>query len=68
MFDYIPFPSMINVVTIVKPTIHTNVSNLFYFGMTLYVSDGLSVHHQEFNTVHTATKQILVAVCTVLNS
>ena len=22
---------------------------------TLYVSDGLSVHHQEFKTVHTAT-------------
>ena len=23
--------------------------------MTLHVSDGLSVHHQEFKTVHTAT-------------
>ena len=25
------------------------------FGVTLLVSDGLSVHHQEFKTVHTAT-------------
>jgi len=33
----------------------TNVSNLFYFGITVHVSDGLSVHHQEFKTVHTAT-------------
>ena len=24
-----------------------------YFGITLHVSDGLSVHHQEFTTVHT---------------
>ena len=42
-------------VSIVKPTRCTNVSNLFYFGITLHVSDGLSVHHQEFTTVHTAT-------------
>jgi hypothetical protein len=26
-----------------------------YFELTLHVSDGLSVHHQEFKTVHTAT-------------
>jgi len=35
-----------------------NISNLFYFGTTLYevhVSDGLSVHHQESKTVHTAS-------------
>ena len=25
------------------------------FGVTLHVSDGLSVHHQEFKSVHTAT-------------
>ena len=78
-------------ISIVKPTIYTNVSNLFYFGMTFYmfrtvfpsiigcsrlyiqqqafvkqmllsacrhilhVSDGLSVHHRVFKTVHTAT-------------
>ena len=42
-------------VSIVKPTRCTNVSNLFYFGKTVHVSDGLSVHHQEFETVHTAT-------------
>jgi len=32
----------------------------FIFGMTLHVSDSLSVHHQEFKTVHTATD---TAVC-----
>ena len=41
----------------------TSVSNLFYFGMTVHVSDGLSVHHQEFKTVHTATKQTLLSAC-----
>ena len=55
----------------------------FIWGNTVHVSDGLSVHHQEFKTVHTATgiyqtdnavcllastQQYLVAVCTVLNS
>jgi len=32
---------------------------------TLHVSDGLSVHHQEFKTVHTATgiRQTDTAVC-----
>ena len=32
-----------------------NIYNLFYFGTTLHVSDGLSVHHQESKTVHTAS-------------
>jgi len=33
-----------------------NISNLFYFGNnTPHVSDGLSVHHQESKTVHTAS-------------
>jgi hypothetical protein len=29
-----------------------NFSSLLY--ITLHVSDGLSIHHQEFKTVHTA--------------
>jgi len=52
---------------------------ILFWNDTLHVSDGLSVHHQEFKTVHTATGicqtdtavsvwQIPVAVCTVLNS
>jgi len=41
--------------SIVKPTRCTNVSNLLNFGITLHVSYGLSVHHQGFTTVHTAT-------------
>jgi len=32
-----------------------NISNLFYFGTTLHVSDGLSVYHQESKTIHTAS-------------
>jgi len=33
-----------------------SILNLFYFGNnTLHVSDGLSVHHQESETVHTAS-------------
>jgi len=37
---------------------------LFWNGI-LHVSDGLSVHHQEFKTVHTATaiRQTDTAVC-----
>ena len=48
---------LFKVISILKPTRCTNVSNLFCFGMALHmlhVSDGLSVHHQEFKTVHTA--------------
>ena len=55
-----------SVITIVKPTRCTNVSNLFYFlNDTLHVSNGLSVHHQVFKTVHTATGicQTDTAVC-----
>jgi hypothetical protein len=48
----------------VKPTRCTNVSNLFW-NDAIHVSDGLSVHHQEFKTVHTATDicQTDTAVC-----
>jgi hypothetical protein len=31
-----------------------NISNLFYFGTTLYMFLTVSVHHQESKTVHTA--------------
>ena len=36
-----------------------------YFGIILHVSDGLSVHHKEFRTVHTVTGicQTDTAVC-----
>ena len=53
-------------VSVVKPTRCTSVSKLFYFrNDTLHVSDGRSVHHQEFKTVHTATGicQTDTAVC-----
>ena len=57
-------------ISVVKPTRCTNVSNLFYSGITLHVSDGLPVHHQEFMTVHTATgvRQTDTAVCLLLAS
>ena len=45
-----------NIISIVRSTRCTKVSNTFYFGNdTLHISDGLSVHHQEFKTVYTAT-------------
>ena len=52
-------------ISIVKTTRCTNFSNLFYWSNILHVSDGLSVHHQEFKTVHTATDicQTNTAVC-----
>jgi hypothetical protein len=65
-----------NVISIVKPTRCTNISNLFW-NDTLHVSDGPSDHHQKFKTVHAATGicqtdtavwQMPVIVCTVLNS
>jgi hypothetical protein len=42
-------------IPIVKPTRRTCFSNYLLLHNTLHVSDGLSVHHQEFKTVHTAT-------------
>ena len=42
-------------ISIVQPPGRTEVSNIFTWSNTLHVSDGLSVHHQEFKTVHTAT-------------
>jgi hypothetical protein len=38
---------------------------ILFWGNTLHVSDGLSVHHQEFKTVQTATgiSQTDTAVC-----
>jgi len=44
-----------NIISIVKPTRCTNVSNLFHFGTTLYMFRTVfPFHHQEFKTVHTA--------------
>ena len=54
-------------VSMVKPTRCTNVSNLFYFGITLHVLDGLSVRHQEFVTVHNSN-QTDTAVCLLAGS
>jgi hypothetical protein len=46
----------ITYISVVNPTRFSNFSNLFYFwDNTLHVLDGLSVHHEEFKTVHTAT-------------
>ena len=35
---------------------HQWIKFILFWNDNLYVSDGLSVHHQEFNTVHTATR------------
>ena len=52
-------------VSIVKANRCINISNLFYWSNSLHVSNGLSTHHQEFKTVHTATGicQTDTAVC-----
>ena len=44
---------------------HQRIIFLLFWNDTLHVSDGLSVHHQEFMTVHTATGicQTDTAVC-----
>ena len=34
---------------------HQCIEFILFWNDTLHVSDGLSVHHQEFKTVHTAT-------------
>jgi len=41
---------------------HQCIKFLLFWNDTLHVSDGLSVHHQEFKTVHTAT-----GICQTVN-
>ena len=44
---------------------HHCIKLILFWNDTLHVSDGLSVHHQEFKTLHTATGicQADTAVC-----
>jgi len=44
---------------------HRCIKFILFWNYTLRVSDGLSVHHQEFKTVHSATGicQTDIAVC-----
>jgi len=42
---------------------HRCIKIILFWNDTLHVSDGLSVHHQQFKTVHTAVKQILLSAC-----
>ena len=66
-----------NIISIVKPTRCTDVSNLFYFGMTLYMfqtvfpsiirSSILYIQQQAFVTA-VSVWLMPIAVCTVLNS
>ena len=46
------------------------INFILFWNDTLHVSDGLSVHHQEFKTVHTAIGicQTDTAVCLLANS
>jgi hypothetical protein len=46
---------IIDYAPIVTPPRCTSFSNYLFLHNTLHVSDGLSIHHQEFKTVHTAT-------------
>jgi len=45
-----------NIISIVKTNkMHPSIKFILFWNDTLHVSDGLSVHHQEFKTIHTAT-------------
>jgi hypothetical protein len=48
---------------------HQRIKFILFRNDTLHVSDGLSVHHQQFKTVHTATGicQTDTAVCLLQN-
>jgi len=35
--------------------LHQRIKFILFWNDTMHVSDGLSVHHQEFKTVHTVT-------------
>jgi hypothetical protein len=58
------------VISVVNQKYATTSQIYFIFGITLHVSDGLSVHHQEFKTVHTATGicQTDAATCLLASS
>jgi len=45
---------------------HQCIKFILFGSKTLHVSDGLSVHHQKFKTVHTATKQYMFDKCLLL--
>jgi len=49
---------------------HKFLKFILFWINTLHVSDGLSVHHQEFKTVHTATGicQTDIATCLLVSS
>ena len=57
--------SMEEAISIVKPTRCTNVSNLFYFGMTLYM---FQMAFPSIIRSSRSVRRMPVAVCTVLNS
>jgi len=42
---------------------HQCIKFILFCNNILHVSDGLSVHHQQFKTVHTATNQIVLSAC-----
>ena len=42
---------------------HHCIKFILFWNDTLHVSDGLSFHHQEFKTLHTAVKHILLSAC-----
>ena len=54
-------------ISVVKLTRCTSFSNLFQ-NNTLHVSDGLSVYHQDFKTVHTATRVCQTDTATYLQA
>jgi len=44
-------------------SMHQCIKFILFWNDTQHVSDGLSVHHQQFKILHTAVKQILLSAC-----
>ena len=47
---------------------HLFLKFILFWNNTLHVSDGLSVHRQEFKTVHTATGVCQIGTCCCMYS
>jgi hypothetical protein len=64
LIDLFKSSIMLFTIPVVKPTRCTSFSNYLFLNNTVHVSDGLSVHHQEFKTLHTPTDICQTAAAT----
>jgi len=57
-----------NISTVKTNQMHQCINFILFWNATLHVSDGLSIHHQDFKTVHTATGTYQTDYCCLLAS